>query len=257
MEEENPSFEAFFEKFEKEVIEPLIAEIMREQFSTPSLLVPEKMWKEDTKQQLQSICNAEELRSRLISAQMAVLSDLKSHLAPQDFQRFQENWRQGIEKLIAIAEKELPKEKREEFPPSLQSLIGVTEETLSNIYDVGVRFFSKMDFHKASDIFYLVTLIDYLRHNAWISLGLCEMENHHFEKALEAFGMASITDIDNPLPYIASAECSAELGKQHDAKQFLSLARAAILHQPKENQEAFKMQVHKIEQKVSQKSIET
>lgn len=252
MEEENPSFKAFFEKFEKEVVEPLIAEIMKEQFSTPppNLLVPEKVWKENTKQQLKDICSTKELRARLISGQVAAINDLKGHLSPDVFQRFQENWRQGVEKLIAIAEQGLPKENKEEFPPALQTLIGVTEETLGHIYDSGVRHFQKMDFHKASDIFYLVTLIDYLRHNAWISLGLCEMENHHFEKALEAFGMASITDIDNPLPYITSAECSIELGKDHDAKQFLNLARAAILHQPKESQEKFKMQVNQTQQKV-------
>jgi hypothetical protein len=252
MEEENPSFHAFLEKFEKEIVEPLVAEIMKEQFSVPppNLLVPEAMWKEDTKKQLMDICSAKDLRDRIISAQVVVLNDLKGLLPPADYQKFQENWKQGVEKLIAIAEQELPKEKKEEFPPSLQSLIGITEETIGHIYDVGVRRFQKMDFHKASDVFYLVTMIDYLRHNAWISLGLCEMENHHFELALEAFGMASITDIDDPLPYITSAECAYELGKEHDAKQFLNLARAAILHQPQEKREAFQTQVNQLQQKV-------
>lgn len=250
--EENPSIHQFFEKFEKEIVEPLVAEIMKEQFSVPppNLLVPEKVWKSDTKKQLMDICSAKELRARLLSAQVAVLHDLKSHLSAADFQKFQQNWKQGVIKLIAIAEKELPKEKKEEFPPSLQSLIGITEETITHIYEVGIRLFGKMDFHKASDVFYLVTMIDYLRHNGWISLGLCEMENGHYEQALEAFGMANVTDIDNPLPYITSAECAIALGKDHDAKQFLNLARAAILHQPQSSRESFQAQVNQVQQKV-------
>lgn len=249
--DQNPEFQMFFDKFEKEIVEPLVAEIMKEQFSVPppNLLVPEKVWKEDTRKNLMSVCGAKELREKLISAQVTVLGELKTELPPVDFQKFQENWKQGVDQLIVTPEKELSKE-QEQFPPSLQSIMGITEETISHIYDVGVRYFQKLDYHKASDIFYLVTLIDYLRHNAWTSLGLCEMENLNFDQALEAFGMASITDIDNPLPYITSAECSIELGKLDDAKQFLDLARAAVLHQPQGEQEGFLKQLNRVQKKI-------
>lgn len=252
MNPEDP-FHEFFKKFEKEIVEPIVAEIMKEQFAVPppNLLLPNAVWKEDIQKNLTDICSAKNLREKILSAQVTILKDLKKQLNFLDYQKFQENWKQGIMKLIELQGKAAPpQEKREEFPPSLQSLMGITDETLSSIYDVGVRFYKRMDFHKASDIFYLVTLIDYLRHNAWVSLGLCEMENLHYVQALEAFGVASITDIDNPFPYIASAECSLELGKKSDSKQFLDLARAAILHQEPENRDDFLKLINRVQQKI-------
>lgn len=248
-----PIIEEFINSFEREVVDPIVAMIMKEEFSTPppNLLVPASVWQKDTKQKLTEAYSGKGVQERIISAQNSVIHDLKTHLNHEDFNKFQENWRHALEKLSAPKEEKHSHEKHhEDFPPSLQSIIGITEETIGHIYDVGVRLFQKMDFVKAADVFYLVAFIDYLRHNAWVSFGLCELENGHFEVALEAFCMASITDINHPLPYYGSAECSVELGRMDDAKQFLKLAKIAVQHQPKSHQVRFLKQIENLLQKI-------
>lgn len=208
-----------FEAELQEAVLPIVDDLMKANFATPppGLLVPEKVWRENIRQELIDVCTGKQIRNRLISAQNVILEGLKSHLAPAEFEAFQANWKQGMENM-----------KSPEEGTTLQSIMGITEETLGAIYDVGIRCYKLKDYIKAADVFFFMTIIDYLRHNVWISLGLSEQQNGHFELALAAFSMAVMTNSDNPISYLQSAECSLALHNGEEAGQYLDLAKEVI-----------------------------
>lgn len=238
------NFEAEFE----EAVRPVIDDLMKQNFASPppGLLIPEKVWRENVRKELTDACTGKEIRIRLDSAQNVILEDLKSHLSKVEFEKFQENWKQGLDKILSDT---LQPQAAGTLPPTLQSLMGITEETLSKLYDVGVRCYKSKDFVKAADVFFFITLIDYLRHNVWISLGLSEQQNLHWDLALAAFGMAVMTNADDPVSYLQSAECSLALQNSVEAKQYLDLAEASIKKAPENSRKVFLDQLGTLRQK--------
>jgi hypothetical protein len=237
-------FEAEFQ----EAVMPLVDDLIQENFAAapPDLLVPEKIWRENLRKELIDVCTGKEIRNRLASAENVILEDLKSRLSPVEFEKFQADWKQGVEKIVN--EKMTPPQEGT-FPPTLQSLMGITEETMVGIYEVGVRCYKRKEFIKAADVFFFMTLIDYLRHNVWISLGLSEQQSGHFDLALTAFSMAVMTNVDNPVAYLQSAECSLALQNGVEAKQYLDLAEEPIGKASGKTKQGFLDQLHVLQQK--------
>lgn len=235
-----------FEALLQEAAQPLVDDLMKN-FATPpsGLLVPEKVWRENIRIELIDVCTGKQIRNRLSNGEKIILDDLKSRLSQVEFEKFQADWRQGVEKMVS--EKMEPPQEGV-MPPTLQSLMGITEETLSSIYDVGIRWYKAKDFIKAADVFFFMTLIDYLRHNVWISLGITEQQNRHFDLALAAFSMGVMTNADNPVSYLQSAECSLNLQNVQEAKQYLDLARESIEKAPEKARQGFLAQMHLLQQ---------
>lgn len=242
--QENDDFEAEFQ----EAVLPIVEDLMKENLAAPppNLLIPEKVWRENIRQELIDVCTGKQIRARLHSAQTLILEDLKAQLSQVNFQQFQLDWKQGLEKIL---EEKIEPPEAGAMPPTIQKLMGISDGTLSHIYDVGVRYYKAKDFIKAADVFFFMTLIDYLRHNIWISLGLSEQHNGHFDLSLAAFSMAIMTNPDNPVAYLQSAECSLSLHDKLEAKQYLDLAEEAIHKAPQTAKQGFLDQMHRLNQR--------
>lgn len=197
-----------FEAEVKEAMEPII-DILIEEYETfsppPGLLIPEKVWRSNIRQELTDACTGKEIQKRMNSAQTTILEDVQRHLSSAEFQHFQEEWQTGVEKILALDPSTLPDEGS--MPPSLQSIMGVSEEVFEHLYQVGLRCYNAKEYQKAADVFFFITIIDYLRFNNWVSLGLSEKQNKHWEVALSSFNMASLIHPENPVPYLQCAEC--------------------------------------------------
>lgn len=239
------------DEFEEELqaaVLPLVNDLIKANFASPPphLLIPEKVWRENIRKELIDVCTGKQIRNRLFAAQNVILEDLKSQASLAEFERFQTDWKQGMEKMtqnnMAIPE-------AGSLPPTLQSLMGLTEETLSKMYEIGIRRYKAKDFIQSADVFFFMTLIDYLRHNIWISLGLSEQQNGHFELALAAYSMAVMTKSDNPVAYLQSAECSLSLLNAIEASQYLELAKEVIEKVQEKARQRFLDQLHLLEQR--------
>lgn len=211
-----------------ELVSPLVDQLMATVVAPIDPLVPEKVWKERMRGELTTFLSGKEAMQRIDSATESLLKYIHSNLSPLEIQELAKEWEIGVEKVAELFEK------KEEGPIdvipviTLQQIMNLSEKSLETFYKAGVKLFEEKDYIKASDVFFLLTLIDYQRHNIWLSLGLSELKNKRHEHALNAFGMACVTKSDSPLPYIYSAECCLALERKQEAASYLALARDGL-----------------------------
>jgi hypothetical protein len=242
-------------QLEEEGIAPLVDELMATEYvvAPPNPLVPEKTWKEQKRNELMNLFSGKKDFNRIDSALEAVRLDFQAHLAPIEQEKLSEEWELGVEKIndLLIQPAGEPAEESAATLPDLplRKIMNISDESFELFYKTGIRYFQNQDFIKAADVFFLLSLIDYQKHNIWISLGLSEMKIQQFEPALNAFAMAAITKSDTPYPYIYSAECCIALGRAHECSTYLDLAREALSALPPEEKESLLEQINVLEQK--------
>ena len=240
------------QKFEKEVVPPIVDHLMVTEYAVapPDPLVPEKVWKERMRGELTTFLSGKEVMKRVDSATEALVHYIKSNLSQVEIQDLAKEWQAGMEKMCDLFEVK-EEEPVEKIPViTLQQIMNLSEHSLGIFYTAGVKLYEGHDYRKAADLFFLLTLIDYQRHNIWLSLGLSEMKNNQFEQALNAFTMATATKNDSSLPYIYSAECSIALHRPQEASALLALARDGLSKLTIDEREVLLRQINSLEQQV-------
>jgi len=116
---------------------------------------------------------------------------------------------------------------------SFQDILGYSNETMEKFYGAAHRLFTKEQYQEAADAFVFLTTLNPYVHNYWLGLGMCEQLNTDHEAALVAYGMAVITDDDNPLPHYHSACCLEAVGDLPNAIASLDLTIDTCGHNEK------------------------
>lgn len=149
------------------------------------------------------------------------IKEIDPTLIPREIKDLKEEWEKGIKKINELSPIKL-------IPPTLSKFMNFSDSTIDILYSTGVRYLQKQNFSKAADIFFFLSLIDFHRHNIWVSLGISEMKLQQFEPALNAFAMASITNSQALYPYLYSAECCIALQRYKESNTYLTLAKEAL-----------------------------
>lgn len=235
-----------FKKFEEEITTPLVDELMTTRFNEAPVnpLVSSETWKNSVRRELTDCINGVDILERLNTAFEAIALDIKAHLSPVEQEKIQAEWEAAVDKFVVLSQ-EPPKEGA---ASQVAELIGISESTLMHFYGVGIRLFESRRFAEAEAVFSVITILDFRYHNVWLSLGLCQQQNGHFEEALNAFAMATMMNINAPLPYIHSAECSIVLGNKEEAREYLHLAEDALKKEPLPNNSELLSQIRKLQQ---------
>lgn len=238
------------QNFEKEIVAPLVDNLMETEYAVapPDPLVPEKVWKERMRGELTTFLSGKEVLKRVDSAIEAVLQYIKANLTQVEIDELAKEWELGVERLNDLSEKKIEGPLQVIPLITLQKLMNLSEKSLGIFYTTGVKLYEQQDYIKAADVFFLLTLIDYQRHNIWLSLGLSELKNKHYEVALNAFAMAAITKNDSPLSYIYSSECCIALHRLQESESYLALARDALNSLPVNERSSILRQINILEQ---------
>ncbi|KIC76614.1 Low calcium response locus protein H [Neochlamydia sp. TUME1] len=105
-----------------------------------------------------------------------------------------------------------------------QQILEFSDETMVKFYGAAYRLFDHRRYVEAAQAFlFLVTLNPY-NHEYWVGLGMCSQLNKDYEAAIDAYEMAAICRIDNPVPYFYLAKCLFALHDRESALQALDLA---------------------------------
>lgn len=188
---------------------------------------PEKLSKfsqeiqDDAKSALIDALSGKSIRERLEKGFTTLFNELTSQESPVIVSSIRSNWEACIQKMAKKSDHPLTEE---EQMSSFQESFGVEEETVTHIYNCGLRLFQNQLYEEASDVFYILSFIDYKRHNAWTALGLSEKKLEKWEPALAAFSMAVITDFQDPVSFLQCGECHIALGQSQDAKDCIEKA---------------------------------
>lgn len=104
---------------------------------------------------------------------------------------------------------------------SFQDIFPISDTTVEHFYQCGYRLHQNGQYQEAADVFFVMSSMDYRRHNVWMALGLAEKALSHWDLALAAFSMAILTNMQEPLAFLHSAACYIALGKNIDAQECL------------------------------------
>lgn len=117
-----------------------------------------------------------------------------------------------------LLKKELEKGK------TAQEIMGFSDVMMAKFYGAAYQLFEGKRYVDAANAFlFLVTLNPY-NHDYWLGLGMATQLNGNFESAIDAYEMAAICEVDNPVPYFYLAKCLFAMHDRDSALQALDLA---------------------------------
>lgn len=108
---------------------------------------------------------------------------------------------------------------------SFQEIFNYSEDVMAEFYRAAYQLFQKQQYKEAADAFFFLTNLNSYIPAYWLGLGMSEHLNHEHASALIAYGMASLTDPENPTPHYHAAACYKEI---HDFENALASYDLAI-----------------------------
>lgn len=212
-----------------ESIMPIVDQISNSQSVPLNSLVPENIWKEQTKQHLINYALGVDIKERIDSGFELLVKDIEVNLPQVEINRIKKEFNIGIPKLCEAINHKRAKQAHEVSPPiTPQVIMCLSDATIENFYASGMRYFNDKSFEPASHVFYVLTILDFYRHNLWLAYGLAEQNCGHIETALQAYAKAALTNAQSPLPYIYSVECCLKIGEERQATSYIDLALDAF-----------------------------
>jgi len=98
---------------------------------------------------------------------------------------------------------------------TFKDLKGITDKEMEGIYATAYNFYTHGKFDRANEIFSALCQMDPYKSKYWLGLGATRQMEKKYEKAIEAYGLATIMDANNPLPPFYAAHCLMKLN-EHD-----------------------------------------
>ena len=107
---------------------------------------------------------------------------------------------------------------------SAQEILGFTPETMHKFYQAAYRLFEGRHYVDAANAFlFLVTLNPY-NPQYWLGLGMSTQLSGNYEDAIDAYELAAICELENPVPYFYLAKCLFAMHDRESALQALDLS---------------------------------
>lgn len=131
---------------------------------------------------------------------------------------------------------------------TIQESLGISNKSIDTIYKIGNDFMHNKEIHKGLAVFSFLTFLNVFIFEGWLMLGVAYREDGQFFKAMYAFSMASLLNLQHPFPHLCSAEIYHMNGNQELAKQTLEYALSLI---SKEDLQMYKPMIESVEQMIS------
>lgn len=107
---------------------------------------------------------------------------------------------------------------------SLQEIVEFSDGTMQKFYEVAYHLFQAGKDQDAADAFLFLSTLNPAVHIFWVGLGMAEQCLQHYEEALSAYAMASLTEMEDPLPYYHSAACYHALQDNENCRKSIEMA---------------------------------
>jgi len=105
-----------------------------------------------------------------------------------------------------------------------QEIIGFTDATMAKFYGSAYRLFEYKRYKDAANAFLFLATLNPFNHDYWLGLGMATQMIQDYEAAIDAYELAAIADIENPIPYFYLAKCLFAIHDRESALQALDLA---------------------------------
>ncbi len=105
-----------------------------------------------------------------------------------------------------------------------QEILGFSDQAMGKFYRAAYHLFEHKRYQDAANAFLFLVTLNAFNHDYWLGLGMATQMSGDFESAVDAYEMAAITDVHNPIPYFYLAKCLFAMHDRDSALEALNLA---------------------------------
>ena len=105
-----------------------------------------------------------------------------------------------------------------------QQILGFSDETMDKLYMAAYRLFQNKKYLDAANAFFFLVTLNPYHYDYWLGLGAATQRCEDYEGAVDAYEMAAICQLDNPIPYFHLAKCLFAMHDRESALQAIDLA---------------------------------
>lgn len=118
----------------------------------------------------------------------------------------------------------------------LKSVAGVTDDDLEAIYAMAYNLVAARKFDKAEELFRFLCMYDHTEKRWWNGLGVTLQNAGKHADAVNAYGMATLLDVEDPRPQAQAGYCLAALERWAEAKNALEGAIIMCADKPEHSE---------------------
>ncbi len=107
---------------------------------------------------------------------------------------------------------------------TFQEILGYSDDMMGRFYQIARGLLDMKKLKEASDAFLFLTTLNPHVPTYWLGLGMCEHLHEEYQRSLVAYGMAIVSDREDPLPHYYSAACHFAMRNYETAKVALEIA---------------------------------
>ena len=107
---------------------------------------------------------------------------------------------------------------------SLQEKFKNSNRTIEIAYSLAKKLYEEGEHSKATSIFFILLLLKPKNYKIALALGVSEQKQNNYENAIEAYSVATILNINDPMPHIYASQCFYCCKKYYRAKLAINLA---------------------------------
>ena len=104
---------------------------------------------------------------------------------------------------------------------TFKHLKNISDDDMEGIYSVGYSLYNNGKYDDAEKVFQFLTYFDHYSRKYWMGLGATWQMAKKHKKATEAYAMATLLDVHDPMPYLHAADCLLAQGDVENAKSAL------------------------------------
>ncbi len=105
-----------------------------------------------------------------------------------------------------------------------QEILGFSDGTMTKFYHAAYQLFEHKRYLDAANAFLFLTTLNPHQHEYWLGLGMATQLCHDYEAAIDAYELAALIDMSNPVPYFYLAKCLFAIHDRKSALEALALA---------------------------------
>lgn len=109
-----------------------------------------------------------------------------------------------------------------------QEAFGVTEQEMEAFYKEGLTAYEARNLPLACEVFHWLAFFNPFRKRTWLGLGASYQLSKEWLKALHAYAVASLLDLEDPTPHYYAYGCYDALGDLFERERALQLAAEKV-----------------------------
>lgn len=206
----------------------LANEIIQEQGDPSKALIPLAARKKKIQLEIES--SLQQFSERVAKGTKALISNLELlvHSQPDQFNK-------AIEELMRMTTEAVNADdinQQLQDGKSYKEIYLISDTTIEACYQAAIEFYNHQEYENASNVFYVLSLLDPQNASMWLGLGNSEYFRKRYEEALMAYGMSAFADPSDPQCHFYAAHCYENLGQLDLAINSLEIALFVIRSNP-------------------------